>query len=112
MSSAVNPHLGGVAAGVDRSAIRPAQSLGKNISWISVGNGIRAGCQWGMIAALAKLGTPQIVGQYSLGLAITAPIFLLTGLQLNAIQATDAASEFSFSNYFTLRVLDAGVAWA
>jgi O-antigen/teichoic acid export membrane protein len=54
---------------------------------------------------MAKLGTPAMVGQYALGLAITAPIFMLTNLQLRGIQATDAKNEFSFNNYVGLRFI-------
>ena len=75
--------------------------------WISAGNVVRGGAQWGMIAVLAKVGTPQMVGQYALGLAITAPLMLLAGLQLNAIQITDASGEFSFGDYLSLRAFTA-----
>jgi O-antigen/teichoic acid export membrane protein len=36
-------------------------------------------------------------------MAITTPIMLLAGLQLNAIQITDMKGEFSFEDYFSLR---------
>ncbi len=78
-------------------------SLRRNVYWIGAGNVVRGAAQWGMIAILAKAGSPQMVGQYALGLAITAPVMLLAGLQLNAIQITDASGEFSFRDYFSLR---------
>jgi O-antigen/teichoic acid export membrane protein len=80
-------------------------SLRSNFSWTFVGNVVYSACQWGMISALAKLGNAAIVGRFALGLAITAPIFMFTNLQLRAVQATDARSEFAFADYFTLRVL-------
>jgi O-antigen/teichoic acid export membrane protein len=58
-----------------------------------------------MISALAKLGDAALVGCYALGLAITAPVFMFTNLQLRGVQATDARSEFAFADYFTLRLL-------
>jgi O-antigen/teichoic acid export membrane protein len=58
-----------------------------------------------MLSALAKLGTTSVVGQFTLGLAISAPIFLFTSLQLRSVQATDARYEFRFADYFTLRIL-------
>jgi O-antigen/teichoic acid export membrane protein len=70
-----------------------------------VSNVVYSGCQWGMISVLAKLGTAALVGRFALGLAITAPVFMLTNLQLRAVQATDAQSEFDFSDYFTLRLI-------
>jgi O-antigen/teichoic acid export membrane protein len=80
-------------------------SLLRNLSWVGVGNVVRGACQWGTLAALAKFCTVQMVGQYALGLAVTAPIMLLAGMQLNAIQATDAKGEFSFGDYLSLRSL-------
>jgi O-antigen/teichoic acid export membrane protein len=80
-------------------------SMRSNFSWTVVGNIVYSGCQWGMISVLAKLGNAALVGRFALGLAITAPVFMLTNLQLRAVQATDARSQFAFSDYFTLRLL-------
>lgn len=74
-----------------------------------MGNVVYALCQWGMISALARLGTTAAVGQFALALAITAPVFMLTNLQLRGIQATDARSSFDFGDYFTLRVASTGI---
>ena len=53
---------------------------------------------------LAKLGSPEWVGQFALGLALTAPVIMLTNLQLRAIQATDARREYRFGHYLALRL--------
>lgn len=93
---------------------QPASSLGgvplvsapplrKTFAWTLVGNTVYAGCQWGMVACLAKMGTTIAVGQFALAFAITAPVFMLTNLFLRGVQATDARSEFQFCDYFTLR---------
>src|SRR5262249_22019140 len=60
---------------------------------------------WAMIAILAKLGTPEMVGQFALGLAIAQPTMLLAQLHLRAVQATDAGHEFQFEDYLALRLL-------
>src|ERR1039458_4733159 len=78
-------------------------SLRVTFTWTLVGNVVYALCQWGMISGLAKLGTTAAVGQFALALAITAPVFMLTNLQLRGIQATDARSTFDFCHYFTVR---------
>ena len=52
---------------------------------------------------LAKLGTPEMVGQFTLGLAITTPLIMFTNLQLRAVQATDASRQYKFGDYFALR---------
>lgn len=75
------------------------------VSWAFVGNIVYAGAQWGMLAVLAKLGAPEIVGQFALGLAVTAPLALFANLQLRGLQATDARSEFDFSDYLGLRLV-------
>jgi O-antigen/teichoic acid export membrane protein len=74
-------------------------------SWTLAGNAVYSACNWGMITILAKLGSAAVVGQLALGLAIAAPVFMLTNLQLRGIQATDSRSEFEFADYFTLRCL-------
>lgn len=80
-------------------------SLRANFSWTFVGNVVYAGCQWGMLMVLAKLGSPEMVGQFALGLAVTAPIIILTNLQLRAVQATDARTEYQFRDYLGLRLI-------
>lgn len=80
-------------------------SLRSTFAWTLLGNCVYAACQWGMIAALAKLGSTSAVGRLALAFAITAPIFMLTNLFLRGIQATDVRSEFRFQDYFTLRAL-------
>ena len=54
--------------------------------------------------ALAKLGSSSVVGQFSLGLAIAAPVLMFTNLNLRAVQATDAQRTYSFGEYLRLRV--------
>ena len=76
-----------------------------SFSWTLAGTAVYSACNWGMITVLAKLGSPAVVGQLALGLAIAAPVFMLTNLQLRGIQATDSRSEFDFEDYFTLRCL-------
>jgi O-antigen/teichoic acid export membrane protein len=79
-------------------------SLRQNFSWTLVGNIVYAACQWGMLVVLAKTGSPVMVGQFALGLAVTAPIILFANLQLRAVQATDARHEYLFDDYLGLRL--------
>ena len=85
-------------------------SLRSNFSWTFAGNVVYAGCQWGMLMVLAKLGSPEWSGQFALGLAVTAPIIMLTNLQLRAIQATDARREYRFGHYLALRLATTALA--
>ena len=85
-------------------------TLRRNFSWTFVGNVIYAICQWGMLVAIAKLGTPEMVGQFTLGLAVTAPIILFTSLHLRVVQATDARQQYVFGDYLGLRLIATGLA--
>ena len=85
-------------------------SLRRNFSWTFIGNGVYAGCQWGMLVVLAKLGSPEMVGQFTLGLAVTSPIIMFTKLHLRSIQATDAKKQFNFDDYLGLRLLSTALA--
>lgn len=85
--------------------VLPGLSLRANFSWTFVGNVVYAGCQWGMLMVLAKLGSPEMVGQFALGLAVTAPIIMLTNLQLRGVQVTDARREYQFGDYLALRLI-------
>jgi O-antigen/teichoic acid export membrane protein len=62
-----------------------------------------------MLSVLAKAGNAGIVGQFALGLAISAPVFMFANLQLRAVQATDTRREYRFSDYFTLRILTTAI---
>ena len=85
-------------------------SLRANFSWTFVGNVFYAGCQWGMLALLTKLVSPEMVGQFALGLAITAPVMLFASLQLRTVQATDARREYLFGDYLGLQLITTALA--
>lgn len=80
-------------------------SLQRNFSWTLVGNVTFAACQWLNLVVLAKLCDPATVGRFALGLAVTAPVYMLANLQLRSVQATDAAREYRFGHYLALRLL-------
>ncbi len=85
-------------------------TLRQNFSWTFVGNIIYAASQWGMLVVLAKLGSPEMVGQFTLGLAVTAPIVLFANLQLRQIQTTDVDRRYQFGDYLGLRLVCTGLA--
>ena len=79
-------------------------SLRRNFSWTLAGSIVSAACQWGMLVLLAKLGTPAVVGRFSLALAITAPPIVFATLNMRTIQATDARRRYELAHYMALRV--------
>lgn len=90
---------------ISHSGIIPL-SLRKNFLWNFAGNVIFGACQWGMLMVIAKLGTPEMVGKYALGVAICLPVVMFTNLQLRVIQATDAKNQFNFGDYLGLRLIN------
>lgn len=85
-------------------------SLKKNASWVFMGKVVYIGSQWAMLVVLAKLGSPEMVGQFVFGLAITAPVFMLTNLQLRGVQATDANRDNLFGDFLCLRLISTLIA--
>ncbi len=83
---------------------RRAASLRVNFAWTLAGNTVYAASQWAMLVVVARLSNPVAVGELALGFAVTAPVFLFCGLQLRAVQTTDAASDFCFADYLGLTI--------
>jgi O-antigen/teichoic acid export membrane protein len=79
-------------------------SLRWNFSWTFIGNIIYSGCQWGMLVVLAKIGNPEMVGQYGLAMAIATPILALSSLQLRAVLTTDVRERVPFGEYLGFRL--------
>jgi O-antigen/teichoic acid export membrane protein len=71
--------------------------------WMLAGNVLYSACQWGIIVALAKLGTTEQVGEYALGMAVSAPIVLFANFQLRALLASDVRDQFTLSQYLSFR---------
>jgi len=86
-------------------------SFHKNFAWTLAGNITYAACQWAVLIIIAKVGSSAMVGQFALGLAVSAPILTLTNLQLRPIQATDTQGRFGFADYLTLRLMTAFLAF-
>jgi nitrate reductase gamma subunit len=79
--------------------------LGVSVFWTLSGYAVYMACQWAMLILVVRLGSPEKVGEFSLGLAISAPVILFTNLGLRRLQVTDAARRFTFADYFGLRLL-------
>src|SRR5271157_5932336 len=83
----------------DRAVFLKGLTLRGNFTWTFAGNVVYSRSQWGMLMVLAKLGSPEMVGQFALGLAVTTPIIMFANLQLRGVQATDARREYRFGHY-------------
>lgn len=82
-----------------------ARFLKRSFSWIFLGNTTYAISKGLLIILIAKLGSPEAVGQFALSLAITTPVFMLTGLRLRLVLATDNKKNYSFMDYIILRAI-------
>lgn len=87
-----------------------APSLGVSVVWTLAGYITYMACQWAMLVVVARLGSPETVGQFALGLALSAPVILFTNLGLRRLQVADAAGKFTFADYFGLRLVTDGIA--
>jgi O-antigen/teichoic acid export membrane protein len=63
-----------------------------------------------MLVVLAKLGSPEMVGQFALGLAIAVPVMSFATLKTRLVQATDAKHEYLFGDYLSLRLITTAMA--
>jgi O-antigen/teichoic acid export membrane protein len=88
---------------------RPA-SLGRNISYAALGNAAYACCQLLTMLVLVRLGSPTMVGEFALALAVTAPVIVFSQFNLRSVQATDARDEYGFGDYLTLRLVTTAAA--
>lgn len=83
----------------------PGLSLRANFAWSLAGNVSYAAAQWLTVVALARIGDSQMVGAYSLALAISSPVFLLVNLHLRTMQATDMGGQYRLESYLGLRLI-------
>lgn len=84
--------------------------LRTNFGWTIAGNVGFAASQWGVLVVVEKLLGPEAVGRYALALAIAAPVMLFSGLNLRAVQATDARGDHAFGAYAALRIVTTAAA--
>ena len=92
-------------------SIRKGRTKPHVFSWIIWGNFVYSLSRWGMIAVLAQLGGPEMVGRVVLAFAICAPITALGNLGLRSVLVTDARGEYRFGDYFALRLVTSAAAW-
>lgn len=75
-----------------------------------LGNITYAGAQFVIVILLNKFGSSEIVGQYSLGLAVTAPIFMLSHLHLRSVLIVEQSGQYLFGDFLGLRLVTTAAA--
>jgi O-antigen/teichoic acid export membrane protein len=79
-------------------------SLRQNFLWTLLGNAGYAGSRFLILVILAKLGSPEMVGEYALGVAISMPVLAFTDLQLRTVMVTDVNRDYDFGEYLGLNI--------
>lgn len=82
---------------------RPA-SLRSNFASTFVGNALYGASQWAVLSLIAKLGNSEMLGQYALAVAVTAPVGMLSHLNLRAVLVTDVEHRHPFGDYLAVRL--------
>lgn len=76
------------------------------------GNLFYIACQGFMIIALARLGTPELLGTFGLGIAVAAPVIEFFGLQLQVLESVDSQKKHSFFEYFRLQCYTSSISFS
>ena len=77
----------------------------KNFSWLFIANIFKGFYQWIVLILIVKYYSNYEVAEFTLAYALSAPIFMLTNLQLKSIYIVDYKHEEKQFNYFLLRFL-------
>jgi O-antigen/teichoic acid export membrane protein len=81
------------------------EHLRSNVAWMLAGTLWQGMCQWALVVVLAKVGTVEMVGSFTLGLAIALPVLMFGSLSLRSIQVTDCTRSYRFLEFLTVRLL-------
>jgi O-antigen/teichoic acid export membrane protein len=82
-----------------------SRSLRRGFVWNLGGSVLYNLSQWVLIWIVAKFSSPEVVGEFTLLLALAAPIFLTIGLNLRTMQVTDTTRRYSLDDYFVVRTV-------
>jgi O-antigen/teichoic acid export membrane protein len=108
---AAGARLMAIAAPQSIAQAGPQTSLRRNAALNLIANAGYAACQWAVMLMLARAGSAHLLGLFSLGMAVTAPLMLLTNLQLRNLLATDVgADRYALGHYLALRLATLSVA--
>lgn len=77
----------------------------KDFGWVFSGNVVYAASQWLIVLVLSKLGSPEKLGEYALGIAVVTPILVAANLQIRALVASDIQDQYSFRHYLKFRAV-------
>lgn len=88
----------------------PPRSIRGNVRATLLGNAAYAVGLWAQLVIFARLGGPAAVGAYAFALALTAPVMMLSYLQVRILLASDARGAYAFRDYRQLRFITTAAA--
>lgn len=78
----------------------------KTISWLVASNIIKSFAQWGILVILIKFFAAVDVGYFTLGLALSAPIFMLSEMQMKSVLVVEPEDGHDyFKTYLFIRFI-------
>lgn len=86
------------------------RSHASNLAWSVGAQATYALTQWLVLVIIARSGSAETLGQFSLAMAVTAPAAMLAMLQMRTVLATDAARKHSLLEYLSIRLSLSAVA--
>src|SRR5262245_17693999 len=78
-------------------------SLRHDTAWAMAGAVAQTASQAAVMLALARKASPDVVGQYALGLAIATPLNIFADRAFRTLQATAGDDDFPLSHYLAFR---------
>ncbi len=85
------------------ASVKSRPSLRRGLKRALAGNIFYTGCQGLMTIALARLGPPDLLGTFGLGIAVAAPVVEFASLHLKVVESVDVDQKHSFYDYFALQ---------
>lgn len=70
-----------------------------------LGNTYYAVCQWFVLVIIARLEGPEAVGQFTLALALTAPVVMFFATGMRTLLASDVEQDHGFTAYLTTKII-------
>lgn len=83
----------------------------KTLSWLITSNIIKSLSQWILLVILIKFFTTEDVGYFTLGMAITAPIFMLSEMQMKSVLVVEPENGIDYyKTYLAIRFVSTALA--
>ncbi|MFO7563239.1 MAG: lipopolysaccharide biosynthesis protein [Enhygromyxa sp.] len=92
-----------MSEGAESKPTRGPDSVRRSLSWTLFGELCFAASQWLSLMVVAKLGSAEALGRYSLGFVVATPIVIFASLHLRPIYVVDVRSRWGFADCLALR---------